>query len=124
MAQDQPTLPSSGERMTAALCHAAALLGTMIGIGQFLIPVVIMLASDSPFVVRQAKEALNFQISLWLWVAIMFGLVLFTLGAGVFVVIPMAIVFAVCAFLLPIIATISTAGGSAYRYPFIFRLVK
>jgi len=77
-----------------------------------------------PFAADQAKEALNFNITL----AIAFcALVLFsivTFGLGLLIAWPIGAVLCVAWFVLTIIAAIKANEGVAYRYPFTLRLVK
>lgn len=83
------------------------------------IPIVMMcLSGSTPFVKSQAKESLNFQISVVIWAII--SLVACLIVVGIF----MFIALGICAILMPIIAACSAAGGTDYRYPLIFRFVK
>jgi uncharacterized Tic20 family protein len=92
-------------------------------------PLVVWLVKreDHPFVEDQAREALNFQISVLIYAivggiaALIFALA--TLGMGLFVVLPVAGLFIVVAFLLPIYAAIKASDGERYRYPFTMRLL-
>ena len=72
----------------------------------------------SPFVADQAKEALNFQITL------MFGYILsFIL---IFIVIGLFLIWALAItnLVLCIVAGIKANSGVEYRYPFAIRLIK
>lgn len=93
----------------AALCHLTALFSpTLIVLG---VPILILLCSNSEYVRNQAKETLNFQITLLVWLLI--GLLCCLILVG-FV---MLFVLIVCSILLPIFAAISAAGGTRYCYP-------
>ena len=107
---DQTRLyPSSAERFLAALCHLTALFSaTLIVLG---VPILILLCSNSEYVRNQAKETLNFQITLLVWVLISIPCCMILVG---FV---MLFVLIVCSILLPIFAALSAAGGARYRYP-------
>ncbi len=109
--------PTSEERTLAVICHLLSLVATSLLLN-IVVPVVIMCISDSPFVKGQAKEALNFQISVIIWALISFVL------CFVFVGVPMLIVLAIAAIVLPILAAVSVSSGTAYRYPLTFRFVK
>ena len=111
--------------------HLSALLGGLLtsafgGWGSFLGPLVIWLIKKDtmPFVDSQGKEALNFNITL----AIIFvALTIFsvvTLGVGLLIAVPVAIVVGIGALVLIIMASIKAKEGVAYRYPFTLRLVK
>ncbi len=71
-----------------------------------------------PFVAEQAKESLNFQITVFL-----LGIVFFLL---VFVIIGIVLlwILGLVNVVLVIIAAVTVSGGRPYRYPFCLRLVK
>jgi uncharacterized protein len=83
-------------------------------------PVIILLAKgDSmPFVAAQAKESLNFQITVWL-----LGL-LFALLTLVLVGFVLLWILGIVNLVLVVIAAIRVSDGTPYRYPFSWRLVK
>lgn len=72
---------------------------------------------DSPYIADQAKEALNFQISVLIAQFI----------AGILVMILVGFIFIGIIWLLNIVfcilAAISTSKGETYRYPFCLRLI-
>ncbi|MEM1056226.1 MAG: DUF4870 domain-containing protein [Bacteroidota bacterium] len=107
--------PSSDERTLALLGH----LLPLIGFG-FLAPLVIYLVkrNDSGFVADQAKEALNFQITLFLAFLACIPLMIVLIG---FVLLP---VIGLSAVVLGIIAAIKANDGEWYQYPFTLRLIK
>ena len=71
-----------------------------------------------PFVAAQAKESLNFQITVWL-----LGL-LFVLLALVFIGFVLLWILGIVNLVLVVIAAIRVSDGAPYRYPFSWRLVK
>src|SRR5688572_24590734 len=82
---------SSDERMWAMLGHLSALTGLLTGgIGNFVGPLVIwqVKKGSMPFAAAEAKEALNFNISWFLWgiiaVAVCFVLVFVVVGVFLF----------------------------------------
>lgn len=107
------------ERTLAVICHLVSLLATSILCNIF-VPLVIMLISDSPFVKDQAKEALNFQISI-VFLALVSVLLCFCF---LLVGLPMLIAVGIMGFILPIIAAITAGGGTAYRYPLTVRIIR
>lgn len=109
--------PTGEERSLSAICHLVSLVATSM-LCNLVVPIVIMCISDSPFVKKQAKEALNFQISVVFWALISLAACL------VFVGFFMLIALAIAAIVLPIIATVKVANGDDYRYPLTFRLIK
>lgn len=72
---------------------------------------------DSPYIADQAKEALNFQITVLIAQFI----------AGILVMILVGFIFIGIIWLLNIVfcilAAISTSKGETYRYPFCLRLI-
>ena len=88
-------------------------------IGNILAPLMIMLIQKdkSDYVVDNAKESLNFQISYTVYAigAVLLCIVLI----GFILLIPLIIAWIV----FPIIAGIKANEGEKYKYPYIFRLV-
>jgi len=117
-------MPSHEERQWALFSHLAALLGGLVtghflGMGCFIGPLIIWLVKkDSmPFVDDQAKEALNFNITVAI-AAMVCGVLMFVLIG--FVLLPaLAVVWLV----LIIVAAIKANAGERYRYPFALRLI-
>lgn len=121
-----PATQSSEERTWALIGHLSAFSAFITGIGCIVGPLIVWLVKRDtmPFAADQAKEALNFNITL----AIAFcALVLFsiiTLGLGLLIAWPIGAVLCVAWFVLTIIAAIKANEGVAYRYPFTLHLVK
>jgi uncharacterized Tic20 family protein len=121
-----PATQSSEERTWALIGHLSAFSAFITGIGCIVGPLIVWLVKRDtmPFAADQAKEALNFNITL----AIAFcALVLFsivTFGLGLLIAWPIGAVLCVAWFVLTIIAAIKANEGVAYRYPFTLRLVK
>jgi uncharacterized Tic20 family protein len=74
-----------------------------------------------PLVDDQGKEALNFQLSLTLYVIV--GLLLTLTVILAFITIPLLIVLVVFDIVMTIIATIKANDGVAYRYPLTIRFI-
>ena len=124
-------VPSKEERQWAMFAHLSALLGGLLtsaigGWGFFLGPLVIwLMKKDSmPFVADQAKEALNFNITVSAIFLVLLILGVLTLGLGFLLTVPIMLVVGLAALVLIIIAAIKANEGVAYRYPFALRLVK
>lgn len=123
---------SSEERQWAMFAHLSALIGGILtsgwagSIGCFIGPLIIWLVKkDSmPFVDDQAKEALNFNITVAIAFFALFVIGLLTLGVGFVLAIPLWILIGIAWLVLTIIAAIKANEGKAYRYPFTLRLVK
>lgn len=108
------------ERNWAMLSHLLALVGyVVIPFGNIIAPLIIyfMKKDESPFVADQARESLNFQISLSIYAIISGILVVILVGILLLVVIWVAGV------VLTIIASVKAANGEAYRYPLTLRLI-
>ena len=110
---EQP-LSQSDERLWAMLAHLSEIVLALIA------PLLIMvlLGKRSAFVEDQAKEALNFHITLL--IASVVSWILVFVVIGIFLVIAVIIYGLVFA----IIAAIKSYNGELYRYPITLRLVK
>jgi len=111
--------PSRDERNWALIAHLSAIAGMLVPIaGIILGPLVVWLLKreDSEFVADQAKEALNFNITMFLGYIICFILVIIVIG--VFLMMALGLLHLV----LIIIAMIKASEGVRYRYPFALRL--
>ena len=124
--------PSADERQWAMFAHLSALLGGLVtagwagSVGFFIGPLVIwqMKKDTMPFVNDQAKEALNFAITVSLACLVLLILTLVTLGVGALLAFPLMAIIGIAALVLVIMAAIKANEGVAYRYPFALRLVK
>jgi uncharacterized protein len=107
--------PKGNDKIWSMLSHLSALFG--VGL---ILPLVVYLAMrhESEYVAVNAKEALNFHISVYLYILCCIPLAFILIG------IPLIILVALASFVLAIIATIKAADGQCYHYPLILRLVK
>ncbi|MBS0516086.1 MAG: DUF4870 domain-containing protein [Proteobacteria bacterium] len=126
-----PGMPGAEERQWAMFAHLSALLGAivtghMFAWGCFIGPLVIWLIKKDtlPFVDDQAKEALNFNITLAIIGLALLVLSIITLGLGLLLAIPVGVVVGVAWLVLTIIAAVKANEGVAYRYPVSLRLIK
>ena len=124
-------VPSPKERQWAMFAHLSALAGGLLssafgGWGFFIGPLVIWLMKKDtmPFVADQAKEALNFNITVSAIFVILLLLTIFTLGLGALLTVPIMLVVGIGALVLIVMAAIKANEGVAYRYPFAVRLIK
>jgi uncharacterized Tic20 family protein len=123
---------SSEERGWAMAAHLCGLLwvlgsGSLIflpfgGLVLFTIlgPLIILWSKGQsmPFVAAQAKESLNFQITVWL-LGLLFALLAFVLVGFV-----LLWILGIVNLVLVAVAAIRVSDGTPYRYPFSWRLVK
>lgn len=72
---------------------------------------------DSPYLADQAREALNFQISVLLAYMLSYVLMIVLIGFAL-----VAVVW-ITNIILCIIAAVSASRGESYRYPFSLRLI-
>jgi len=123
---------SAEERQWAMFAHLSALIGGIVtagwagSLGCFVGPLVIwMMKKDTmPFVDDQAKEALNFNISVAIVFFVLFVLTLVTLGIGAILTLPVMVLVGLAWLVLTIIAAMKANQGERYRYPLTLRLVK
>jgi uncharacterized Tic20 family protein len=110
----QTTAPGNDDKNIAMLAH---LLGIFTG---FVGALVIWLVKkdSSRFVDDQAKEALNFQITVAIALCGAWVLAILLIG---FLLVPLIVA---ANFIFSILAAIAASKGQAYRYPFALRLVK
>ncbi len=123
-----PGGPSAEERQWAMFAHLSALVGGIVttGWGSFIGPLVIwMVKKDTmPFVDDQAKEALNFNITVGIIFLALLLMSIMTLGIGLILAIPLWIIAGIAWLVFTIIASIKANEGVAYRYPLTMRLIK
>ncbi|HET7656483.1 MAG TPA: DUF4870 domain-containing protein [Luteimonas sp.] len=120
------------QRQWAMFAHLSALAGGIVtagwagSIGCFLGPLVIWLMKKEtmPFVDDQAKEALNFNITVAIAFFVLFVLTLLSLGIGIILTGPLMIIIGLAWLVFTVIAAIKSNEGVRYRYPFAIRLVK
>ena len=119
------------QRQWAMFAHLSALLGGLLtsavgGWGWFLGPLVIWLMKKEtmPFVEDQAKEALNFNITVTIVFLVLMLLGFVTLGVGFLITLPVMLIVGIAALVLIVMAAIKANDGVRYRYPFTLRLIK
>lgn len=115
-----PVEPTSDERTMAMLAHLSAFAGFVLPVlGHIGGPLIILLVrgGSSPFVSYHAREALNFNITIAILVAI--SIVLFLVLIG-FVLLP---IVGIVWFIMTLVAAFKARDGLGYRYPFTLRLI-
>lgn len=105
-------------KLFSVVAHAACYFTSVI-VG-LVIPVALLSLSDDEMVKANARESINFQITMIIWAAI--GVVLAFVGIGFFILIAVAI-WNFVAPAIKIIQVLNTPDQPA-RYGFIFRFVK
>ncbi|MCH6572509.1 MAG: DUF4870 domain-containing protein [Gammaproteobacteria bacterium] len=111
---------SSDERMWGMLCHLSALTGFFSGIGFILGPLIVWLLKKDQysFVDEQGKEALNFQITMFIAAAVCLLLVLILIG------VLLLWILGVVNLVMIVIAVFNANNGVHFEYPFSLRLIK
>jgi uncharacterized Tic20 family protein len=115
MAEEYPlSAPTSDEKTMSALAHGLPIVCGFIG------PLIIFLLKkdESQFVAENSKEALNFQITLF--IAYIVAGILCAILIGLFL---LAVIW-VCSLIFSIMGAVKGSEGKIYRYPFNIRLIK
>ena len=121
------TLDPKTVRTWCMLCHLSALAGLMVPAGNIFGPLVVWLIKkdESSEIDEHGKESLNFQISVFIYVAALsllcFILMFVIIG---FLLIPVIALVCIADVVLVIIASLKANEGQLYRYPLTLRLVK
>ncbi|MGH8886700.1 MAG: DUF4870 domain-containing protein [Egibacteraceae bacterium] len=112
-----PGLPQD-VRSWALGAHLSAFIGAWVALA-FIGPLVVWLIKreEHPFIAMHAREALNFNLSVLLYVFVAFLLSLLLVG------IPILIGIGIAWLVLTIVATVKAANGEEYRYPLTIRFI-
>lgn len=107
------------ERMWAMFCHLSGLAGFIFPFGNIIAPLIIWLVKkeEYEFVNDQGKEALNFQISMTIYIIASIILIILVIG------IPLLIALGIFSLIVVIIAAIKSNEGEKYRYPLTIRFL-
>ena len=115
---------ASDTTMWAMAAHLTALAALFIGL-PFIGPLVVYsVKKENPFVLRHATEALNFNLSIMLYTAVLAAatIVLLVVLVGI-LLIPLFIVLFVGWIVLVIVASVAASRGEEYRYPLTIRFI-
>lgn len=142
--QMQTLSTAQGERAWAAGAHAGALLLAFMtswsaGVAGMLagLAIYVLKKNDSDFATEHAREAFNFNLTMFLLACalvivgvMLVGATVLTLGLGAIVTLPAGLLLAVLAvavavswLVCSVIASIKAWNGETYRYPFTLRLL-
>jgi uncharacterized protein len=110
-----PVATTTTDRLLIIICH----LSILVSLG-IVVPLIVWLVKkhEHDAVVEHAKEALNFQLSMLIYVLCCLPLMLIGIGAL------LAILIGLAGIVLAIIAAVKASDGTFYRYPLTLRLVK
>src|SRR5436190_6240568 len=106
--------PTGSDKIWSIFSHLSFFLGAGI-----ILPLVVYLAmrKESAYAAENAREALNFHISVILYALCCIPLTFILIG------VPMLIAIGVATIVLGIIAAVKASNGECYRYPLTLRLV-
>jgi len=101
------------------LAHLSALAGLFVGGLIFLGPLLVYLVKkdEHPFIAAESREALNFNLSVFIYIIV--SAILIILVVGLLLLPAVAIAWLI----LTIIAAVRANNGEPYRYPLTIRLV-
>ena len=113
------TLSEEQENNWAMWAHISTFSSMLLPLGNFIGPIVVwqLKKDESEFVADQAKEALNFQISLVIYFLISFVLCFVVIG---FFLLIGLVLFSL---IFVIVAGVKANEGEYYRYPMCLRMV-
>ncbi|MGD9090673.1 MAG: DUF4870 domain-containing protein [Desulfobacterales bacterium] len=117
--QADASLSEDEENNWAMWAHISTFCSMIVPLGNFIGPFVVwqLKKNESEFVADQAKEALNFQISLFIYMLISAVLILIVIGF--FLIIGLALF----GLIIVIVAGVKANQGEYYRYPMCLRLI-
>ena len=121
-----PATQSSEERTWALIGHLYAFSAFISGIGCIIGPLIVWLVKREtlPFAADQAKEALNFNITVAIAGIALWIVTIGTFFIGALLTVPLGLLLFVGWVEFTVIAAIKANEGVAWRYPFTLRLVK
>jgi uncharacterized Tic20 family protein len=105
-------------KLYSVLCHGSQLI--CYSLVSVAVPIVVMLISDDPIVQGNAKEAINFYLTVLIWGVIFLVLCFVLIG------IPLLIGLVIVSTIMPIIAMVNAATNleRPYRYPCIWHFIQ
>lgn len=104
-------------KLLSALCHGAIFFST--AVVSIAIPIAIFFVSNDTVVKENAKESLNFHLTLYIYAALAILLVFVVIG------IPLLGVLFIASWVMPVVAIVQVLADPhrPYSYPFVLRLV-
>ncbi|MFQ3616792.1 MAG: DUF4870 domain-containing protein [Cyanobacteriota bacterium] len=109
---------SEKRKLYSVLCHGSQLISySLVSVA---VPIVFLLVSEDPVVQGNAKEAINFYLTVLIW-----GIIFFVLSF-VLIGIPLLIGLIIVSIIMPIIAMVQSATNleRPYRYPCIWHFIE
>jgi uncharacterized Tic20 family protein len=120
---DDTSVPRDSRNL-GVVAHLSSFV-TFAGVPGFIGPLVVWLLhrERDQFVAEQARDALNFNLSLLIYAAAAVALSVVTLGLGLLLTVPAAIAGIGAWLVLSVVAAMRAAEGGRYRYPLTIELV-
>ncbi len=116
----EPQFPvlASNDRLWSVLCHLSYFFG--FALISFIFPLVVYLVmrDDSPYVTHHAREALNFHLSLLVYIVCCIPLCFIVVG------IPLLVAIGLTGLVCSIVAAVKAGKGMYYQYPITIRFVR
>jgi hypothetical protein len=108
-----------GSTGLAMFVHLSLLIGFIIPFFGLIVPIVVWITKkdSDDLATANAKEAINFQISVLLWALVILGLA-FTGTPLVYAAALIGVVLILACLIMPIVAAVKANGGDQYKYPF------
>lgn len=109
-----PQAHRGNDKIWSILCHLSAIVG--VGL---ILPLVVYLAmkGESEYVAANAKESLNFHLSLLIYGLCCIPLIFVVIG------IPLLVLLGIGSLILAIVGAVKASDGGCYRYPLTLRLI-
>jgi uncharacterized protein len=114
MSANVPAPVKGSDKIWTVLSHLSFFLGV-----PFLLPLVVYLVmrKDSEYIAANAREALNFHISVLIYSLCCVPLVFIVIG------IPLLAIIWISSLILAVVAAVKASDGLCYHYPLTLRLV-
>ena len=121
---------SRNDKNYSSITHLSGFAGWFFPFGNILAPLVLwsVKKNDSSFIDEHGKAAVNFQLSIMLYVFLLailcIPIAIFTLGIGIIAIIIGIIPAVLLKIALIILASIKANNGEDYTYPFTINFIK
>jgi hypothetical protein len=111
---------TESERTWAMLCHLSALAGFFFPFGAIIGPLICWLSKkdESVWVYINGRNALNFQLSMLLYMVLAIPLIFIIIG------IPIVALLGVMKIICIIIASIRASKGESFKYPLVIPFIQ
>ncbi|WP_273852574.1 DUF4870 domain-containing protein [Guptibacillus spartinae] len=117
--EEKEVAPDLVTRQWAMYLHLSALSGYLVPFGHIIAPIIIwsIKKEDNPYIDRQGKESLNFQITITLYAVI---LAIFSIVIIGLILLPLLFILHLT---FIVMASVKANQGEDYRYPITIRFI-